>query len=338
MNQPPSARLRGRLALKIITALVIILVAGLAALPFLAPQAETRVMDGQARAGTPGEYVALGDGIVHYEIAGPENAPAVVLIHGFSTPYFIWDGVFPAVVDAGYRAVRYDLYGRGWSDRPTNLDYDADLFDRQLMQLIEKLELKTPLTLAGVSMGGAISVIFAARHPELVRGVILVDPAGFPLPLPATAKLIRFPGVGEYLMRLLGDRTIRQGMATNFHDPAVLEAFAKKFEPQLQYEGFQYAQLSTLRHMPMQSLEAEYRALGESGKPVLLVWGKQDQVIPFATHEKVLAAVPQAELLAVDDAGHVPQYETPEAVNPSVLEFLRKHAGAEGDERSQEKP
>lgn len=324
MIHSTSASARGRVLLKLAGALGLVLVAVLVAAYVFAPRTETQVMDGQARAGTPGEYVALGDGIVHYEIAGPEDAPAVVFIHGFSTPYFIWDGVFPAVVDAGYRAVRYDLYGRGWSDRPTNLDYDADLFDRQLLQLIEKLEMKSPLTLAGVSMGGAISVIFASRHPELVRGVILVDPAGFPLPLPATAKLIRFPGVGEYLMRLLGDRTIRQGMVTNFHDPAMLEAFAKKFEPQLQYEGFQYAQLSTLRHMPMQSLEAEYRALGESGKPVLLVWGKQDQVIPFPTHEKVLAALPQAELLAVDNAGHVPQYETPEAVNPGILEFLKK--------------
>ena len=56
------------------------------------------------------------------------------------------------------------------------------------LELIERLELPTPLTLAGVSMGGAISVLFAERHPELVNGLILVDPAGFPMPMPLAVE------------------------------------------------------------------------------------------------------------------------------------------------------
>ena len=58
-------------------------------------------------------------------------ARTVVLVHGFSVPYYIWDSTTTALAAAGYRVVRYDEYGRGLSDRP-NVDYTADLYDRQL--------------------------------------------------------------------------------------------------------------------------------------------------------------------------------------------------------------
>ncbi|HEY8154894.1 MAG TPA: alpha/beta hydrolase [Myxococcota bacterium] len=302
------------------------LVAGLVALYAFAPQVETRVLDERARAGAGGEFIALGDGEVHYELAGPEGAPVVVLLHGFSTPYLIWDFNFPAIAAAGYRVLRYDLYGRGFSDRPATVDYGPELFDRQLLELIQKLGLRTPLTLGGVSMGGAISVLFAERHPELVNGLILVDPAGFPMPTPPALKLLRVPGLGEYLMRLLGDRSIRAGMASNFFDPSLLPAFASKFAVQLEYAGFQRAQLSTLRHMPLETLEASYRTVGAAGTPVLLVWGEADTVIPFETSQRVKAAIPQAELLAVERAAHTPNYERPEVVNPAILGFLARSA------------
>ena len=303
-------------------AIAALLVAVLAALPLLAPRVETRALDAAARAGTSGAYVELSDGTVHYELAGPEAAPTVVFVCGLSTPYFIWDFTVPALTAAGYRTLRYDLYGRGFSDRPTAVRYDADLFDRQLAELIARLGLHTPVTLAGVSMGGAISVIFAERHPERVNGLILVDPAGFPLPLPLVAKLVKLPGLGEYLMRVAGDRTIRAGMAGNFFDASLLPDFARKFEVQLAYAGFQNAQLSTLRNMPLQSLAASFRSVGASGIPVLLIWGRADRVIPFETSEQVKAAMPQAQLLAVERAAHTPNYERPEVVNPAIERFL----------------
>jgi hypothetical protein len=65
--------------------------AGLAALHAFFPPVETLALDDRARAGAGGDFIALDDGIVHYELAGPEGAPAVVFVHGFSTPYLTWD-------------------------------------------------------------------------------------------------------------------------------------------------------------------------------------------------------------------------------------------------------
>ncbi|HEV2447723.1 MAG TPA: hypothetical protein VGS58_17450, partial [Candidatus Sulfopaludibacter sp.] len=94
---------------------------------------------------------------------------------------------------------------------------------------------------------------------------------------------------------------------------------------QMRYKGFRRAILSTIRHYLTRDTRGDYRRLGASGKPVLLVWGRKDQDVPFATSEAVRRDLPQAGFLPVDDAAHVPFYEHPEVVNPALLAFLRAH-------------
>lgn len=326
ISQPAARRKRKRLAW--IGILLLLIIGVFAALPLFTPPVETLVMDDAARAGTDGEYVALSDGIVHYETAGPEGAPTVIFIHGVSMPYFVWDSNFPIVADAGYRAVRYDLYGRGYSDYLRRIRYDADLFDRQLLELVIKLTVKTPVTLVGFSLGGDIAVIFAERHPELVNGLVLVSPGGFPL-MKAGEKLfwnfIRLPGVGEYFIRLAGKKMADpENQGSDLFDQALLPGYIERFKGLERYKGTLSAWLSTIRHFPIVGLESSFRAVGDSHKPVLLVWCKEDRAVPFATTEKVKAVTPQAELLAIELAGHASHYEKRDLVNAAILNFLQR--------------
>ncbi|MBC7260381.1 MAG: alpha/beta fold hydrolase, partial [Chloroflexi bacterium] len=144
---------------------------------------ETKVLDDEARKGVPGQFVRLPDGVVHYELAGPPDGQPVVLIHGFSVPYYIWDPTFPALAEAGFRTLRYDLYGRGFSDRPET-EYTLDLFVRQLLNLLQALGMERPVDVVGLSMGGPIAVSFTDRYPEHVRKLVLIDPAGLSFPKP----------------------------------------------------------------------------------------------------------------------------------------------------------
>src|SRR5690349_15789016 len=115
------------------------------------------------RQDTSGSFIALGDGITHYELGGSEDGPSIVLVHGFSVPYFIFDTTFEHLCKSGFRVLRYDLFGRGFSDRP-ELNYDIDLFVRQLKDLLDALAFKK-VHLLGLSMGGPISASFIEKYP-----------------------------------------------------------------------------------------------------------------------------------------------------------------------------
>src|SRR5690554_2055934 len=100
---------------------------------------EPRRLDRAARAHLPGSLAQLSDGKTYYQSDGPANGKPVILIHGFSMPSFIWDPTFSALAQAGFHTIRYDLYGRGWSDRPQQ-PYDKALFVRQLAELMDALK------------------------------------------------------------------------------------------------------------------------------------------------------------------------------------------------------
>ena len=104
---------------------------------------ESLELDEKARASIRGEFVLLEDGYTHYELGGPQNGSPVVLLHGFSVPYFIWDPTFDFLTHKGYRVLRYDLFGRGFSDRPKTR-YTLDLFCKQLRGILDRLEIGQP--------------------------------------------------------------------------------------------------------------------------------------------------------------------------------------------------
>ena len=124
-------------------------------------------LNATTRATASGSFVELTDGVTHYELGGPEDGAAVVLIHGFMVPYFIYDPTFDFLTNSGFRVLRYDLFGRGWSDRP-RLPYNVDFYVRQLRDLLDALWLPTPLSLVGLSLGGIISAAFSVRCPGCV--------------------------------------------------------------------------------------------------------------------------------------------------------------------------
>lgn len=289
--------------------------------PYLGESQELR---DETRAELPGEFIHLSDGITHYEVAGPHDGQPVVLVHGFSVPYYVWDPTFNALVETGFRVLRYDLLGRGFSDRP-RLRYDFDLFDRQLLELIKNLGISTPVNLIGLSMGGPIVLNFADRHPEVVEKLVFIDPAGVPMETPPILKLMLVPGLGELFLGLFGGETLLKSMSKDLFDPKDVAVFQDRYRVQMQYKGFKRALLSTMRADVLGDALALYRRIGESGLPILLIWGREDRTVPFAHSQMVLDALPGAQFHPIENAGHIPHYERPEVVNPLLIEFMRNN-------------
>lgn len=283
---------------------------------------ETLALDKAARAALPGDFVRLSDGFTHYELGGPADAPVIVLVHGFSVPAYIWDPTFEGLTQAGLRVLRYDLFGRGFSDRPRS-DYGIELYVRQLRELLGALEIAGPVALIGLSMGGPITATFCARYPERVRNLVLVDPAGGKaLTLSPLLKQVVLPGVGEWLMGWFGDAALLKSMGSDFYNPRQIGDFLERYKVQMRYRGFKRALVGSLRAGMLGDFTATYHRAGALAIPKMLLWGRHDTTVPLAQSQHILDAMPGIEFHIIEQAGHIPHYERPEVVNPLLVEFL----------------
>jgi pimeloyl-ACP methyl ester carboxylesterase len=275
------------------------------------------------RKALPGSFITLPSGVTHYEEGGNPKGHPVVLVHGFSVPYFIFDPTFEFLCQQGFRVLRYDLLGRGFSDRP-NVRYDAALFVTQLKELLDALDCKN-IYLTGVSMGGPVTTSFIKAHPDYAAKHILIDPSGArAISLSPFLKAVKIPLFGELAIGLFGSESMIKGIASDLFTPELVQEFQEKYKIQMQYQGFKRAILSTMRNGMLDSFIETYQQVGRLHKPTLLFWGRQDATVPLEHSRDILAAIPHAEFHPFDDCGHIPHYERASEVNEILLEFLRK--------------
>ena len=283
---------------------------------------ERRTLDEVARREAPGRFARLADGVTHYETAGPDTGRVVVLAAGFSVPGYIWDSLHQGLADSGLRVVRYDYYGRGWSDRP-DLAYDQGLFVRQLAGLLDSLRITAPVDLAGLSFGGAIITSFADRHPGRVRSLIYFDPVfntGRPLPSEERSA----PAWNIHMVLRGGSEAMATGQLSDFLHPERHPDWVARYRVQQQFRGTRESLRRTRAAIAVAPHQAEQlRRLGAGPWPVLIVWGRQDRVAPFENSEALLASMPRATFVPVDSAAHLPHLERTGIVVPAVVRFLR---------------
>jgi pimeloyl-ACP methyl ester carboxylesterase len=287
--------------------------------PFLG---ETEELNEATRSKVAGSFVQLTNGCTHYELGGERSGQPVVLVHGFSVPYFIWDPTFEFLTKSGFCVLRYDLFGRGYSDRP-QARYDIDTFCGQLRELLDTLGFERVI-LIGLSLGGPISATFTTRYPERIQKLVLIDPAGarsVVLLKSAVAEIM--PGISGLLPGQLRSGPRTKEFESDFYDPENLKAFTEKYMVQLKYKGFTRAILATIRHGMLGDFSDTYRQIGHGGTPVMLLWGRDDKTVPFAQSDIIREAIPQVEFHAFEHCGHIPHCEKPEEVNPLLLEFLK---------------
>jgi len=303
------------------TVAAIALVLVVAALGFYyARNPERKTLDDAERRNASGKFVRLSDGVTHYDVSGPDSGRTIVLVHGFSVPYYIWDSTSASLAKAGYRVVRYDEYGRGLSDRPKTR-YIDDLYDRQLTELLDSLRITERVDLAGVSMGGAVTGMFAGRHPKRVRSLTLVDPVAGTV---GSQGKFGWPLIGPYLWQTLAVPKMDEGQASDFVDPTKFPDWADRYRVQMKYRGFGRALLSHRVEREGMVLDTLYQRVARESIPVLLLWGKDNHTVPFERSASVRSAIPSAEFHAIDGVGHLPILEKAALSDSLILAFLAR--------------
>ena len=287
---------------------------------------------------TAGAWVSLKEGNLYYRWHYPDekvsNNETVVLVHGFSTPHFVWDGMKGFLLDAGYSVLVFDHYGRGYSERP-RIKYTRDVFVQSLKELLDSQKISESVHLVGYSMGGPVVGHFTSEFPDMVESISLIAPAGFMAENPTKDWWIMKPLVGDWFLNVFGSRLVFQGNEEKSkpprEDPLALskKEFIKKVEIQMQYKGFINALLSTARNFNFFSTQEMFGDVGNLNKPILTIWGTEDEVVPFMGRKELTNYIPQSELLILEGGKHDITYAEPSMVGAAIRDFLMSQPKAE---------
>ena len=296
----------------------IVALAVVIAIPLVIEFTRKRVTE-DTRRDAPGKFANLSQGVVHYDWLGPTRGPVCVCIHGLTTPSYVWGGLARGLALMGFRILIFDHYGRGHSDRPKAARDDA-FYLTELEELLEHETVGGDLTLIGYSMGGAIATLFAANHPDRVRQLILLAPAGMGL---VHSRLNRFitqtPLIGDWLMLAFFPRRLRKGIRSEAAFKTQVENIGDMQQAELNWRGFVPAVLSSLRGVLGHNLKAEHQIIHRSGIPVLAIWGREDTVIPMSSVGVLAEWSRNAHQEVIDGATHALTYTHAD----QILEIIR---------------
>lgn len=294
---------------------------------------DLKPLDGIERARAPGQFAEVAGAKIHYRLTGPKGAPLIVMVHGFSTPGFIFDQNAEALRAAGFRVLQFDHLGRGWSDRPASR-YDTDFYDRELLALLDALEINEPAGFVGLSMGGPIVAEFAARHPERVARVFLFVPAGLDVTGTegAQASLIRTPVIGDWLWRVVAMNAIAGDPQYDESGLPPEDRLQGDIREQMRYKGYGRALLSTFRHFPMRGRENTYAALAATGIPAAAVFGTNDPTVLIASANQMKGVMPDAAIHVLEGADHGLNYKRHKEVNPLLTGWFEQEGAWFGDQ------
>jgi pimeloyl-ACP methyl ester carboxylesterase len=272
-----------------------------------------------AESGLEAQFVTVSDQRLRYVRTG--SGPAVVLIHGFASSLYTWKDILPRLAP-GHEVFALDLPGFGGSDQPPGLTF-GDL-PRAVVGLMDSLEVESA-ALVGNSMGGATAAVVAARHPERVSALVLVDSAGLQRDEsehPGVVRLVR-SSLGPLVAhlparRLFVEGALRQVFADDTH--VTDERVAEYVHPLLRPGAFP-AIRSLLRSTAAHPSEVR-EALSEIRAPTLVIWGRDDAWIPVDHADHFVAAISGARRIVLERCGHMPQAERPDEVGRLIRDFL----------------
>jgi len=261
---------------------------------------------------------------IHYQEAGDEEAPVVILIHGFISSSLIWSHILLPLASAGFRVIAPDLPGYGYSEKPRDLRYTIDEQASAVIGLMERLGIESA-TIVGASYGGAVAAMIALDYPNRVDKLILVgtvsnDDAKNKLLL----RVSRFPVVGDIVTPLfLGSRWIlRKRMQAMYHRMRrpINERMVASRHHLLATANTHRAMIRTARQWSANRIEREASLIRQ---PTMLVWGDHDDHIPLGHAMRLRDAIPDSRLIVFRNCGHLPPAEYPEKFVEAVTNFCQ---------------
>ncbi|MDT4996226.1 MAG: hypothetical protein QOD45_294 [Pseudonocardiales bacterium] len=262
-----------------------------------------------------------------YQECGPQDGPALLLLHGLASDSDTWDRVLVPFGERGVRVIALDLLGHGASDKPVGA-YTLKEFADSLEQFLSALDVG-PVTVGGHSLGGAIAIHFGYHYPDRVERLVLVAAGGLGREVHPALRAAAVPGAERVLglamrrrlQRLYGRRAVHRALGLTSDNLVNLRRARRSLGNREGRAVFFTALRSVIAPAGQRGSFLEMRYLAEQ-VPTLLVWSEHDPVIPLAHARATVAHLPGSRLVVLPGGGHEPHRRHPDLFAAAVADFV----------------
>jgi pimeloyl-ACP methyl ester carboxylesterase len=276
------------------------------------------------------QFMDLGDaGLVHFRDQGRRHNPAVVLLHGSNASLHTFEPWVEKLSDS-YRVITLDLPGHGLTGSVPSGTYTTASYINIVKTITDHLDIDR-FVLGGNSMGGSVAWQMALANPELISGLVLIDAGGPPEwwaendeeGSVAAFNLLRQPWFRFVAENMDPYYLVVQGVNSAYHNSSIInEALYMRYYELNLREGTRaatrkrFSQFGEMKSFDLSSIEM----------PTLVMWGKEDSLIPFEQALRFEQEIPNTYTAYYDDVGHMPMEEVPEKSANDMIVFLESLA------------
>lgn len=267
--------------------------------------------------------IKIEDVTIHYEYYPCTNTAerTIVLIHGFLSSTFSFRRLIPLLCET-YTVYAVDLPGFGQSEKSKRFYYSLESYGKLIIRFLGEQRINTTI-LAGHSMGGQVALHAAKQKPQLVEKLILLCSSGY-LPRPKRTLVYSsyLPFFTWWVRKLFEKRGVQSTLNTVVFNQSMIDfqmtdGYGKPFETKAFYDSL----VRLLRHREGDLTESQLKSIDT---PALLIWGKEDKVVPYKIGQRLVKDLPEAQLIAFEETGHLVPEERPDEVYRAMMQFTNE--------------
>jgi pimeloyl-ACP methyl ester carboxylesterase len=259
-----------------------------------------------ASADGAGRVIDLPGGDLNVTDRGPRDAPTILLVHCYTCSTDYWQRLEP-LLRRDHRVIAVDLLGHGGSEKPDSgysMEHQADT----IAEALDALDAK-PVLAVGQSLGGPVSTALAQRHPDKVRGLVIMDSASQTkyVDLPLTARIARMPVIGPAIKQVVPDSKIHEELSKAFHAGFDFPDSFVDDVKEMTYTAFAESPKEGGDFTDEQHLDDR---IASTRLPVTVIFGAEDRIVDPKSADD-FRDIPGAKVVVLPGIGHTPQMEAP---------------------------
>lgn len=274
----------------------------------------------------PGYRINVNNVQIYYEYFDHENpnAKVIVLVHGFLSSTISFRQLLPFLMKE-YKVIALDLPGFGQSEKSKSFIYKLSNYGQLIIDFLDKLNIQNVI-LIGHSMGGQICMHAAKKAPSRIEKLILLGCCSYVKRASRSLIACSYLPLFTWGMRSwIQKKDVKQNLLSVLHDSKlVTQEMIDGYSKPITEAAFIYSLIRLLRHREGDMTSEE---LGEITQPVLMIWGKEDRVIPVKTGYRLKQDLPNAELIVYEKCGHLVMEEKPKEITEEIMRFIEQSKG-----------